>query len=71
MNSVHIRHGSVRQGKYDVYWSKDNEWAIIDEEEEEENERRLKEAYHRHSLNTRYLTAGLFVVLNEAAHLNR
>ncbi|GKT55599.1 hypothetical protein ColTof4_14143 [Colletotrichum tofieldiae] len=63
MNSVHIRHGSVRQGKCDVYWSKDNEWAIIDDEEEEENERRLREAYHHHRLNTRYLTAGLFVVL--------
>ncbi|WDK13513.1 hypothetical protein CGRA01v4_04794 [Colletotrichum graminicola] len=64
MNTFHIKRGSVRQGKYDVYWSKDNEWAIIDDEEEEENERRLKEAYHHHPrLSSRYLTAGLFVVL--------
>ncbi|KAK1971758.1 hypothetical protein LZ32DRAFT_656449 [Colletotrichum eremochloae] len=63
MNSVHIKHGSVRQGKYDVYWSKDNEWAIIDDEEDEENERWLKEAYHHHRLSSRYLTVGLFVVL--------
>ncbi|OHF04423.1 hypothetical protein CORC01_00275 [Colletotrichum orchidophilum] len=59
MNSVHIKHGSIRQGKFDIYWSKDNEWAIIDEEEEE-NERRLKEM---HRLSTRYWSAGLLVVL--------
>ncbi|KAK1580201.1 uncharacterized protein LY79DRAFT_581952 [Colletotrichum navitas] len=63
MNTVHIKRGSVRQGKYDIYWSKDNEWAIIDDEEEEENERRLKDAYHHPRLSSRYLTAGLFVVL--------
>ncbi|KXH50043.1 hypothetical protein CSIM01_07301 [Colletotrichum simmondsii] len=59
MQSVHIKHGSIRQGKFDIYWSKDNEWAIIDEEEEE-NERRLKEL---HRLSTRYWSAGLLVVL--------
>ncbi|KAK2003012.1 hypothetical protein LX36DRAFT_707337 [Colletotrichum falcatum] len=67
MNSIHIKRGSVRQGKYDVYWSKDNEWAIIDDEEEEEREREreryLKEVYHHPRLSSRYLTAGLFVVL--------
>ncbi|KAK1638910.1 hypothetical protein BDP81DRAFT_392305 [Colletotrichum phormii] len=59
MNSVHIKHGSIRQGKFDIYWSKDNEWAIIDDEEEE-NERRLKEV---HRLSTRYWSAGLLVAL--------
>ncbi|KAL0939505.1 uncharacterized protein CTRU02_206115 [Colletotrichum truncatum] len=42
------------------FHSKENEWAIIDEEEEEELERMRQ---RRQQKNARYLVAGLIVVL--------
>lgn len=49
-----------RNPKYEIYWSKDNEWAIIDEEEEEEKAKRMKEGPPP---DVASFVAGLLVVL--------
>ncbi|OLN94178.1 hypothetical protein CCHL11_02842 [Colletotrichum chlorophyti] len=55
---------SIRHSKYEpYYYSKENEWAIIDEEEEEENERKSRQR----NVRLQCFLAGLVVVLVPAA----